>query len=326
MISNLIYSENIKDSLLKAEAGKTKFYSKVFSNYHSSLNRTEQNSAFEIMRAYFGIAYRMNEHFSTELKLDIGSPNDESQFSKLRRYAYFKTASLKYEIEKLCWNFGIIELNQFKIPENFWDHRYIFRSYQEEYGMGTSADIGTNLYYKPTEYLCLDACLMNGEGYTKLQADQTYKFASGATFTHKKGLSTRVYFDYSEKSEAISTWSWFIGYKLKKIATLGLDVNLEKNYNFDSGKNLYGFSTYSSINLTEKWQIFGRYDYVKSNYTNELNYRWHITGDGQALISGIQFAPIKTVRIAADYQHWEPDDKSIGVRQYFYLNLEYYFN
>lgn len=326
LIAITIYSENINDSLNQDVIGKPKFFSKIYSNFHSSLNNSYKNSGFEVMNAYFGVCYKFNNNFSSEFKLDIGSPNDESEYSKLRRYAYFKTALLKYEIEKLVWNFGIIDLNQFKIPENFWGHRYIMKSFQEEYGFGTSADIGTSIYFRPNEYLCADACLINGEGYTKLQADQTYKFASGVTFLNKTGLTARVYFDYSEKGEAISTWSGFLGYKLKKTASVGIEGTIEKNNNFDYGNNLYGFSSYGSVNINEKWQLFGRYDFLNSNHTDNLNYRWNQSKDGQALIGGIQFLPIKSIRIAADYQHWEPNDNSIGVKQYFYLNLEYYFN
>ncbi|MFH2141444.1 MAG: porin [Bacteroidota bacterium] len=325
-ISLYCLSNNNSDSTKNVFSSIGKIQTKIFSNYHTSLNDNENNSGFEITRAYFGYKYQLSENFSTELKIDMGDPNDGGEGSNLRRYAYFKTASLCYEAKKIMWNFGIIELTQFKLQENFWGHRYITRSYQEEYGFGTSADIGSGIFYKPVEKICIDFVVMNSEGYTKLQGDETYKVAMGISYLNKEGLTGRLYCDYSEKATAISTFSGFIGYAYKQYASLGIESSLQKNYDYSNNQNIYGFSTYCNINFSEKWQLFGRYDYLNSNQLQNMDYRWNISKNGQALITGIQYSPLKNIRIAANYQHWEPTCNNIGVKQFFYLNFEYQVN
>ncbi len=83
---------------------------RIFANVHSGLTQTDPSKAFEVRRAYLGYKYRLSEHFSTEIKVDIGSPEEISEDARLRRYAYFKTAALYWEKEKWTIRGGIYKL------------------------------------------------------------------------------------------------------------------------------------------------------------------------------------------------------------------------
>lgn len=300
-------------------------YAKIYSNFHYQLNFDDQESAFAVERAYFGYEYFISEYFTVNVKLDIGSPNQESPYDILKRYAYFKNAALIYKKEKFSFSFGLIDLYQFKIQEKFWGHRYIYKSFMDEHKFGASADLGANITYKFSEYILADFTVMNGEGYNQLQTDNTYKSGLGITMIPIKNLTARLYVDYTEQDEIQTTWSGFIGYKFKKVAKAGIEYNYQINNKYKKDQNLYGFSSYASWQVFEKWELFARYDKLWSNTIEGDPYEWNINKDGSAVIGGIQYSPHKSINIAANYQDWYPYAQNIENESFFYLNLEYKF-
>lgn len=92
---------------------------KVFSDFHTSISKDIDESAMEIKRAYLGYKYFISPEFEIIAKLDIGSPDDKSAYSLIKRYAYFKNAALIYRKGKLKASFGLIDLVQFKLQEKF---------------------------------------------------------------------------------------------------------------------------------------------------------------------------------------------------------------
>jgi hypothetical protein len=307
-----------------AFAPSGKVYGKVFSNFHYQLAE-ENESAFAVERAYIGYEHLLSENFTINLKLDIGSPNQESSYDIIKRYAYFKNAALIYSKDKLTLSFGLIDLYQFKIQEKFWGHRYIYKSFMDEHKFGASADLGASISYQVYDKVSADLTVINGEGYNQLQADNAYKTGFGITYLPVKGLTARFYVDYTEQTEIQTTWTGFVGYKLKDIGKIGAEYNFQHNNKYYKDYDLYGFSSYASYNIFEKWELFARYDRLWSNTIDGEENQWNIFKDGSALIGGIQFEPIKNIKIAANYQDWYPYAKNLENEAYFYLNLEYKF-
>ncbi len=317
----LVYSQNQEDHFISYG----KFNGKIFSNFHFDLLSEEHESAFAVERAYFGYDYWLSENFSVKLKLDIGSPNQESSYDILKRYAYFKNAALIYKKNNLTLSFGLIDLYQFKVQEKFWGHRYIYKSFQDEHKFGNSADLGASIQYKLNNFITADYSLVNGEGYNQLQTDNSYKSAIGLTIKPIKAITVRLYADYIEHEEIQSTWSAFLGYQLNEILTFGFEYNYQLNNKFVKDYNLSGLSTYASYQIFEKWELFARYDKLWSNTLKDDPYQWNINKDGSAIIAGIQYSPIKNINVAANYQDWYPYAQNIDNQSYFYLNLEFQF-
>lgn len=296
---------------------------KVFSNFHSSLSGNERRSAMEIKRAYFGYEYFLNREFSVVVKLDIGSPDDRSPYSLLKRYAYFKNAAIKYKKGKFSASFGLIDLLQFKSQEKFWGYRYIYKSFMDEHSFGSSADIGAQVAYKPFDFLSFDITVMNGEGYVQLQADNTYKVGFGITLKPIKDLMIRTYYDITDKNIDQSTLSFFGGYTFNKLVSLGLEYNIRYNDDYQADNNLRGFSFYSRYYLNDKIQLFARYDRLSSNIPSNYERPWNLVDDGTALIGGIQYAIIQQVKVALNYQDWYPLAKNGDKESYIYVSFEY---
>nr|NQU89056.1 hypothetical protein [Bacteroidota bacterium] len=73
----------------------------VFADFYTGINQGSNPTAFEVRRAYLGYDFNMSKNFSAKILVDIGSPDDVSQYSLLRRFAYFKNAYLQYESGKI---------------------------------------------------------------------------------------------------------------------------------------------------------------------------------------------------------------------------------
>jgi hypothetical protein len=297
---------------------------KIFTNFYTGLTRADPSSAFEARRAYFGYMKNLDERFSGEIKLDIGSPNDISEYSRIHRYAYFKIAALYYRTSKIFFKFGIIDIDHFDLQENHWKHRYIYKSFQDEFRFGDKADLGASFHYIFSEIVRADITIMNGEGYQNLQRDNTFKTGMGLTLYPAEGYVLRIYADYSSKDETQYTLSTFAGYNFAPLMA-GVEYNHKYNKDYLKNRNQWGFSGYCSYDLNNRLELFGRYDLLRSNILSEDSRPWNLSEDGSVLIAGIQFAPVRGVRIALNYQDWYPYAANLANLSYIYLNLELFF-
>lgn len=295
---------------------------KIFANVHTGLTGADMSRAFEVRRAYFGYRYRFDENWRTEIKLDLGAPEEISEFARLRRYAYFKTAAVFYDQNKWSVYAGIIDTEHYKLQEKYWKHRYIYKSMQDEHRFGPKADLGATLIFHAAEFLDLDASVMNGEGYTDIQSDNSFKVSAGVSYYPIRRVLLRIYADAIEKDEVQSgTLSTFAGYRYESI-TAGTEYNWKLNRDFLKDHNQQGVSLYLSYDLNEKFELFGRYDWLNSNIPAEYSQPWNLQEDGTALIFGIRYMPIKHIKMALNYQDWVPYAANLSNLRYLFLNLE----
>ncbi len=300
---------------------KTDFIGTVFSHFRKSLNSDE--TAFDVTRAYLGFDSRISRYFSVVLKLDIGSPEDLSEYSRIKRYAYFKNAALKYKKDQWSVNFGIIDMLQFKVQEKIWAHRYIYKSFLDEYHFGSSADLGAQVIYRFNDRVTGDLTFSNGEGYSKLQIDNSYKTGIGISLTPSKKVIFRTYYSFISKKDVFqNTVALFAGYALRN-AKAGGEFNYQFNANNEKDRDKWGYSVYALYNFEKKWQVFGRWDWLTSSKINEDEYGWNYARDGSSLMLGIQFSPVTKVKIALDYRDWYPYPQNLKNHSFLFINLEY---
>ena len=115
-------------SLRSQSLGKS--HGKIFSNFNYSLN--DNATEFAITRAYFGYVYQLNDTWRAKLTLDVGEADTYA------RTAYLKVAALQWKAtDRLTVNFGQIGLKQFNVQEKNWGYRYIEKSSQDVYIMGS---------------------------------------------------------------------------------------------------------------------------------------------------------------------------------------------
>jgi hypothetical protein len=297
---------------------------KIYSDFNYSLERDNPATAFEVKRAYLGYRRNLDDHFSAEVKLDIGSVDDLSEFSLIRRYTYFKDAYLSYRKGNMKSWFGLFDMLQFKLQEDFWGYRYLYKSYLDEYRFGSSADLGAGIQYSLSEIVTADLIISNGEGYSNLQFDNVYRIGAGITLNPLKGLTLRAYYTVHTSEIPQMTFSGFAGYSLNRFR-IGAEYNHQLNYKFNQGHSRFGYSVYSTFSFSDKWEIFARYDQLYSNILPEGAAPWNLAGDGSAVISGVQFTPVRYVHLALNYQDWVEYAKNGESEPFLYLNIEVVF-
>lgn len=316
----LSFSQNPSDP----EMGPGVVSGKIYTNFHYGLNTPDHKTAFEITRAYFGYQKQLNSQFAAFVKLDIGSPDDVSEYSRVRRYAYFKNAGFQFTSGGLKLQAGIIDMLQFKVQEKFWNYRYLYRSYMDEYRFGPSADLGLSAAYAFSDNLQADLALSNGEGYSSPQRDDTFKAGWGITFRPFNHFVVRPYFTSFLTQNAQMTFSLFSGYQLPKYR-IGGEFIYQHNYKFIPDRDRYGYSLYYTYVFNEKFEIFARYDQLYSNIAGEEEIPWNLPNDGSAIVGGIQFSPITKVHITADYQDWYAYAQNGNNANVLFLHLEVVF-
>lgn len=313
-VSSIAFTQSNEEFIPKGKASV-----KIFTNFHSTFSDRKNQQTFEITRAYFGYDYNFSKHFSAKITLDVGNPG----VGGLQMTAYLKNAMLSYKQDGLSINFGLIGLIQFKTQEKAWGYRYLFKSFQDQYKFSSSADLGLNVVYKFNNQFSMDMTLTNGEGYKKIEADSSLRIGFGASLNPIKKVTIRAYYDLIKKDDVSQqSLAFFAGYKGKGFS-MGAEYNKQLNHKNANGEDLIGFSFYGTINLNKKWKFFGRYDDLASNEL--MGSDWNIAKDGNIIIAGFEFTPVKGLKISPNYQGWNPKDESQKYLTGIFINLEIKF-
>ena len=173
---------------------------KVFSNFNYDMSSEENETAFKefkIKRSYLGYSYQIDDNFSTKITFDVGNNNGGSSYT-----AFLKIASLKWKTsDKLTLNIGMVGTKNFKFMEKAWGKRYIEKSAQDKYKWANSADVGITADYKIGNKLAIDAQILNGEGYKKVQDDLgLFRGGLGITYRISTSLALRLHQDITPRS------------------------------------------------------------------------------------------------------------------------------
>lgn len=289
----------------------------VFTNVNSSFNREGSNSEFEVTRAYLGYEHKFSNSFSSRVILDVGDPGaGDFQFT-----AFVKNAFLMYEREKFNARIGMIGTDQFNVQEKHWGYRYILKSLQDEYSFGVSADIGAGIEYSPAKFISINASLLNGEGYKRIQNDSSFKATTGITITPFDGFMVRAYYDYMNSAAAQSTISLFTGYTVKDFR-IGAEYSIQRNNRMVSGNDFSGISAWAAYEFAEKFSAFARYDNLWSEALPAESLPWNHGKDGELFTAGFDYSPIKGVKIAPVWIGWQPADRDKYFTSQFGLHFE----
>jgi len=305
--------------------GESKPIAEIFTDFHLNLNDTTKTTGFGVNRAYFGYNYMADEHFSALLIVNLGTPNDVAIGTVRRRYAYFREASIIWTNEKLRMAFGLTDTRIFRFQQRFWGKRYIANTYQSLNGYGYVADLGFALDYKFNDLISGDITVMNGEGYLELQLDNGVRSSLGLTITPNSNLALRIYGDYENKPECEQmTGIVFAGFR-NKIFNIGAEASFKTNLDEISGHHAWGISATGGINVTEKNEIFARYDFSSSVIPEGETEHWNYLKDGTFLICGVQHTFTPNIKQALDFQGRASYDESTQNSNLIYLNALFKF-
>ncbi len=291
---------------------------KIYTNYHSTFSDGDASRIFEIQRAYLGYQAYLSEKISGKLILDVGDPH----FGDLQMTAYLKNAFVQYDDGKLVAKIGMIGLHQYKLQKSQWGGRYLYKSFMDEHKFGPSADLGAFVGYQFHDMVSADITIANGDGYKSIQSDTTLKYSLGVTLNPISGLVFRPSYDYMGQDAVQQTLALYLGYSSKKV-DLGAEYNYQWNHQMAQEENLTGLSFYGSYDA-KHFRAFGRYDNLSSPVIAGDTDPWNYGKDGQLIIAGLEFHPVKGLIVTPNYQVWIPADGSPTWHS-IYLSLEIKF-
>lgn len=292
----------------------------IFADFNSAFNDGETSKSFNITRAYLGYEYNFSEQIYAKVVLDVGDP----KIGAFDRVAYLKNAYVQYSTGNLKAYFGLISTTQFKTSEKIWGYRYIEKSFQDAYKFNSSADYGLNLVYEFSDFISADFSIINGEGYKVLENDDYLRPGLGITVNPVKDITARVFVDNmgdEVKQQSLATFLAYTGDKL----TVGAEYNYQKNMGMEDGHDIFGTSIYASFKPSDQMKIFGRFDDLGSETLEGEDDPWQLSKDGQLFMAGLEFSPVKGVKVAPNYRLWNAADAAVENTSYLYLNVELKF-
>lgn len=304
---------------VKAEEPKGKAIIQVFGDFHTGFGSENDERGFELERSYLGYEYRLGGGLSIKGVMDVGKSSDVSDY---HRIAYIKNAMVSWKKGNMILNGGLIPTTQFNFQEKFWNYRYIMKSFQDQYGFGSSADLGLSVAYKFSDWFSADAIIVNGEGYKKIQKKDGLNYGVGITLTPVRGFQVRLYGAMNENGgngqEDTYNIAAFAGYKCHRF-TVGAEYSHILNADYKKDSDQYGYSAFASIRLSEHADIYARFDDLFSIHG------WNKAKDEQNAILGAQFKLGKYVRIAPNFRINMPkaDESKNGYSVYinYYLGF-----
>ena len=299
---------------------------KVFWNYNYDFTpNATRKSAFELDRAYFGYKYNFSEKISAKVTFDVGSNSAGSSYT-----AFLKAAQLDWKVASgVKLSMGLIGLKQFNDQEDFWGYRYLYKSFDDANGFGTSADLGVNAEFSLGKKLKANLIIVNGEGYKKIQdVHGNQKIGGSLIYTPIEGLTTKIYVDSEPAtgSKAVTSLALFAGYKTTdwRFGAEYNKLNDGKTYSTPAvDHKLDGFSLYSTYTINKKFEVFGRFDQMKSNTVAGETSAWNSAKDGNLMIAGLQYAPVKGLKFALNYQGYNFAKAGLNDQSKVFINAEF---
>jgi hypothetical protein len=187
------------------------------------------------------------------------------------------------------------------------------------------ADLGVVIDYQLSDLIKLDFSLMNGEGYTNVQVDNSIKTAAGILITTPSKAVFRFYTDIMKPGGLTqSTYLAFAGFKNEHFC-IGAETSYKTNLDLVNGHDVWGVSGTGSISLSDKTDIFARYDYTASVVMPEEFIQWDHKKDAAYFIGGIQHVFSSNVKMALNYRRTDPYEAGKQTTDALYLNASFKF-
>lgn len=305
-----------------------------FLNYKYDITeQVKQKSAFQINRAYFGYQYEFTPVLAANITFDVGK-DDGSAYTTFLKFAYLDYEPFKF----LKLTVGQFGQKMYDHQEKLWDHRYIMKSFGDQYGIKPSADLGLNAFLDFNK-ITANLTIENGEGFKKLQDDfGYYRYSGNLVYAPIKGLTVKVYGDYMAAKKQLKDQQgldsavlkldpqqslvFYAGYMFKDIARLGAEYYSQMTAANVTDRQISGISVFGGYNPVKKIEIFGRFDLVKSNKVGNAVDPWNYAGDGKAVVGGVQYTLTKIVRLALNYQGFYYDNPAKKTMHGIFINLE----
>lgn len=302
-----------------------KLIGEIFTDFHYNFNDSSKTNGFGLNRAYLGYKYLPEGNFSSLIMINVGQPEDLAAGEMQRRYVFLREASISYNKNKLTINFGMVSTRIFDFQQGFWGKRYLGPEFQAVYGYGSVADLGIVIDYKINDVFKFDFSVLNGKGYSNVQFDNSIKTAAGLTITTPDKVFFRLYADVMKPYGIWQTTMMAFAGIRNDLFSFGAEASYKTNLDYFAGHDVWGLSATGSIFLSDKTDIFCRYDYMASRVIAIDILQWDHGVDGTFLITGIQHYISSNLKMALNYRTANPYEPGMKNANSIYLNAAFKF-
>ena len=259
---------------------------------------------------------KMSENWSANVGFDYN-------FSK--NIPYLKPAFLTFRKDRWTVDAGIFATSELdKAMSSFWGNRFIDRVAVDKWMRVSSADLGARVTYRWNDFITTDVSLSSGNGYQQLREKYHPKPTFRAIITPIRPLQLGGLIAVRKENDIVETsFSGFAHFQPSDKWKATGEYHRQADSRFVEGQRLDIASVYGTYYLTTWMSMMGRYDFIKSNRMNASDENWNVQEDGQAIICGLIFRCLPTVRISVNYWNKRPSIKRIDKEDWVYFCLEF---
>lgn len=296
-----------------------KFFGLLYANYHSTFSGGDNTSAFEVTRSYFGYDYSFSKEITSRIMYDGTTEviNGKTIYS-----GYLRNAYLQFDNKKIMIQGGLIGSEQISMMEKIWGFRFVTKPPIDYSGMIQAADLGLATKIYAADFLTLDLAVTNGRGFKDITSNGTYRMSAGFTLTPAENILVRGFYDMMGPSGGMQRTASILAAWLGPKFNAGAEYFRQDNASMTDGRDYSGVSLFAKVPLTEKVRLFARFDNISSVIMDGDEDPWNLSKDGSYLFAGIDFSPVRNVRISPNLNLFLPSDSGRDNVSTIGLNIE----
>ncbi len=302
-----------------AMGGELKFSGLVFGDYYhftSAEDSTIENqNGFWIRRIYLTFDSDISEEFSARVRFEMNTPYGFEKAGEL--IPFVKDAYLNYKISGQSIMFGIISSPTFELIEEEWGKRYLEKTPDDLYKIGSSREfgIGAKGGYGIFKYY---AVVGNGEG-EKSEYNRNKKGMLSLAIEPMEGLTFEVYGDWWDRlgEKDKRTGHVFLAYKNEYMG-FGASYTQQQTQgghsNPDKWSNLRIASVYLRVKFMGNFGVVLRYDRSFDKNGNVLSQSYvYFPSDTSFhfILAAFEFSPVKNVFLSPNVEVVKSDDSNL---------------
>lgn len=296
-----------------------KFFGLLFANYHSTFSGGDNTSAFEVTRSYFGYDFSFSKEITSRVMYDGTTEviNGKTIYS-----GYLRNAYLQFDNKKFMIQGGLIGAEQISMMEKIWGYRYVTKPPIDYSGMIQAADLGLATKVYAADFLTLDLSVTNGRGFKDITSNGTYRMAAGFTLTPAENMLVRGFYDMMGPSGSMQRTVSILAAWLGPKFNAGAEYFRQDNAAMTDGRDYSGISIFTRVPVSDRVRLFARFDNISSVIMEGDDDPWNLNRDGSYLYAGIDFSPVKNVRISPNLNLFLPSDSGRDNVSTIGLNIE----